>query len=460
MATTFSVQGQRVVVVGAARSGLAAIDLLMSRGAMVTLADSAPTFDGADQLRARGVTVASGPHHDSQFLEADLLVLSPGVPPDQPAISAARAAGIPVIGEMELASRWLRGRVIAITGTKGKSTTTTLTSRMLIAGGFDAPAGGNIGAALSAQVEASTAATLHVVETSSFQLETTETFHPWVAVLLNLSADHLDRHHTFEAYAAAKARIFERQTPEDWAVINADDPGALALARAARARRFDIGLDAPIQTGVTVEGSQIVCRREGRTEPLMPLSAVQVPGRHLLTDVLAATAVGCLAGVSGAAMAKALEGFHGLTHALERVGVVDGVTYVNDSKATNIVSAQKSIESFERDVVVILGGKYKGGDFADLRPVVADRCVAVIAIGEARPLVRAALESVVPVIEADTMAEAVQLGRDRAPAGGTVLLAPACASFDMFKDYAARGAAFVEAVRRLSDGQSSVLAPR
>ena len=361
---------------------------------------------------------------------------------------------------MELASRWLRGRVIAITGTKGKSTTTTLTSRMLIAGGFDAPAGGNIGAALSAQVEASTAATLHVVETSSFQLETTETFHPWVAVLLNLSADHLDRHHTFEAYAAAKARIFERQTPEDWAVINADDPGALALARAARARRFDVGLDAPIQTGVTVEGSQIVCRREGRTEPLMPLSAVQVPGRHLLTDVLAATAVGCLAGVSGAAMAKALEGFHGLTHALERVGVVDGVTYVNDSKATNIVSAQKSIESFERDVVVILGGKYKGGDFADLRPVVADRCVAVIAIGEARPLVRAALESVVPVIEADTMAEAVQLGRDRAPAGGTVLLAPACASFDMFKDYAARGAAFVEAVRRLSDGQSSVLAPR
>jgi UDP-N-acetylmuramoylalanine--D-glutamate ligase len=460
MQTTFSVHGQRVVVVGAARSGLAAVDLLQARGAIVTLADTATMLPEADGLRARGVAVELGPHHDAQFLSAHLLVLSPGVPPDQPAVARARAAGIAVIGELELASRWLQGRVVAITGTKGKSTTTTLTSRMLTAGGLNAPAGGNIGTALSAQVAASTPATTHVIEASSFQLETTDTFHPWVSVLLNLSADHLDRHHTVEAYADAKAQIFARQTSDDWAVINADDPGALALARRARARRFDVALDASISTGITVDGSHIVRRQEGQTEPLVPLSAVQLPGRHLLTDVLAATAVASLAGVDAAAMTRALEGFHGLAHALERVGVINGITYVNDSKATNIVSAQKSIESFARDVVVILGGKHKGGDFSDLRGVVSSRCVAVVAIGEARPLVRAALEDVVPVFDAGSMAEAVAIGGANTPAGGTVLLAPACASFDMFRDYAARGAAFVEEVRRLSDGQSSVLAPR
>jgi len=349
---------------------------------------------------------------------------------------------------------------VAITGTKGKSTTTTLASRMLSEGGLDAPAGGNIGAALSAQVDASTDATVHVVESSSFQLETIDTFHPWIAVLVNLSADHLDRHHTFEAYAAAKARIFENQTADDWAVVNADDPAALALAAGARARRFDFGLQASVVDGVTVEGQAIVRRDRGTSAPLVPLSAIQVPGRHLLSDVLAATAVGCLAGVPADAMVRAVEGFQGLAHALARVGTVQGVTFVDDSKATNIVSATRAIESFERDVVVILGGKHKGGRFEDLRDVVKARCVAVVALGEATPLVNAALSDVVPVRQATSMADAVRQAWGLAPVGGTVLLAPACASFDMFRDYAARGEAFVEEVRRLSDGQSSVLAPR
>lgn len=460
MATPFSVQGQHVIVVGAARSGLAAIDLLQARGARVTLADAAPMFDGAEALRVRGVAVDLGPHRPDQFLGADLIVLSPGVPPDQEAMARARQAGVPVIGELELASRWLKGRLVAITGTKGKSTTTTLASRMLSEGGLDAPAGGNIGAALSAQVDASTEATVHVVESSSFQLETIDTFHPWIAVLVNLSADHLDRHHTFEAYAAAKARIFENQTADDWAVVNADDPAALALAAGARARRFDFGLQASVVDGVTVEGQAIVRRDRGTSAPLVPLSAIQVPGRHLLSDVLAATAVGCLAGVPADAMVRAVEGFQGLAHALARVGTVQGVTFVDDSKATNIVSATRAIESFERDVVVILGGKHKGGRFEDLRDVVKARCVAVVALGEATPLVNAALSDVVPVRQATSMADAVRQAWGLAPVGGTVLLAPACASFDMFRDYAARGEAFVEEVRRLSDGQSSVLAPR
>lgn len=279
-------------------------------------------------------------------------------------------------------------------------------------------------------------------------------------MLVNLSADHIDRHGTFDAYAAAKARIFENQTAEDWAVINADDPASLALASQARAQRFDFALDAPVTDGVTVEGTSIVRRRAGVSAPLIPLSAIQVPGRHLLSDVLAATAVSCLAGVPAAAMVDAVQGFQGLAHALERVGTVEGVAFVNDSKATNIVSATRAIESFDGNVVVILGGKHKGGRFEDLRDVVRERCVAVVAIGEATPLVNAALSDVVPVRQASSMADAVRQAWGLAPTGGTVLLAPACASFDMFRDYAARGTAFVEEVRRLSDGQSSVLAPR
>jgi UDP-N-acetylmuramoylalanine--D-glutamate ligase len=460
MPMSFSVTNLNVTVVGAARSGLAAVDLLLARGARVTLADTATTLEGEDRLRAQGVRLALGPHRADQFVAADLLVVSPGVPLEQAALAAARSAGIPIIGELELAARWLRGRVIAITGTKGKSTTTTLTSRMLTEGGLDAPAGGNIGSPLAAQVDASTPDTWHVVEASSFQLDTIDTFHPRIAVLLNLSADHLDRHGTVDAYAAAKGRIFMNQASDDWAVVNADDPGALSLARQARARRFDFSLDSTLADGVTVDEGIIVRRSGGVSVPLVPLTAVQVPGRHLLSDVLAATAVASLAGVPAEAMRRAVEGFHGLAHALERVAVIDGVTYINDSKATNIASAQKAIESFPHGVVVILGGKYKGGRFEDLREIVAARCVAVIAIGEAAALVRAALTDVVPVHDAATMADAVQQGRRLAAPGGTVLLAPACASFDMFRDYAARGRAFVEEVQRMSDGQSSVPAPR
>jgi len=387
---TFRVNGQDVVVVGGGRSGLAAAELLASRGARVTVTDSAPALAAADRFATLGVAVELGPHRPELFAKAHLVVLSPGVPSEQPAIEAARQGGVPVIGEVELASRWLKGRVIAITGTKGKSTTTTLAARMLTEAGFDAPAGGNLGPTLSAQVASSQPDSLHVVEVSSFQLESTERFHPWIAVLLNLSADHLDRHRSFEEYAAAKARIFANQTPEDWAVVNADDPAALELARGRRARRFDFALDAPLSDGVTVEGQQIVRRERGQAAPLLPLTSVKLSGRHLLSDVLAAAAVACLAGVPSDAMRRAVEGFEGLEHTLEAVAEIGRVRFVNDSKATNIVSARRSIESFndvDRGVVVIMGGRFKGGRFADLRDVVAARVRAIVAIGEAQPLI-------------------------------------------------------------------------
>ncbi len=446
---SLDVRGMNVLVVGAGRSGRAAAELLMSRGAQVTLADTRTYLEDADHLHALGVSLDLGPHQPDRFAAADLLVVSPGVPLDQEPIRAARRAGRPVIGEIEMAAWWLQGRIIAITGTKGKSTTTTLTSRMLAEAGFDAPAGGNLGTPLSSQVGASKASSLHVVEVSSFQLEATDRFHPWIAVLLNLSTDHLDRHASFEAYGAAKARIFANQTAEDWAVVNADDPTALALARRGRARRFDFSLEATPDDGVTVQGGAIVRRHRGAAAPLVPLASVKLPGRHLLADVLAATAVGCLAGVPPAAMRRAVETFNGLEHALERVAEISGVRFVNDSKATNIEAARRAIESFEGGVVPIMGGRFKGGRFEDLLEVVRSRTHAIVAIGEAAPLIQDALGSAVPVDRAASMEEAVRLAYGRATPGGVVLLAPACASFDMFVDYAERGRAFKDAVRRL-----------
>jgi UDP-N-acetylmuramoylalanine--D-glutamate ligase len=441
-------QNRHVVVAGAGRSGLAATELLLARGARVSVTDVAE-FQGAGDLRARGVRVEVGPHRPELFTGADLIVLSPGVSPDQDAVSAARRAGVPVMGELELASRFVAGRIVAITGTKGKSTTTTLTARMLQEAGFHAPAGGNLGTALSAQVAASTASTLHVVEASSFQLETTDTFHPWIAVLVNLSPDHLDRHPSFAAYAAAKARIFANQTASDWAVVNADDAGSIELARGTAARRFDFALDADLDDGVTVREGEIVRRDAGRTAPLVPLASVRLPGRHLLGDVLAAAAVGCVAGVPPQAMRRAVETFTGLPHALELVAEIGGVRFVNDSKATNIVSAVRSLESFERGVVAIMGGRYKGGDFRDLRSIARARVDAIVAIGEAGDLIEEALGDVVPVRRAGTMREAVRAAADEADTGGVVLLAPACSSFDMFRDYADRGDQFRAAVREL-----------
>jgi len=447
----FTVRGKRVVVVGGAASGVAAARLLVDRGAAVTLTDLRPTLGQAADLASIGVSLALGSHPEGLLTDSDLVVLSPGVPADHPSVAAARAAGVPVIGEVELASRWLRGRVVAITGTKGKSTTTALTGRILEAAGVRALVGGNIGTPLASQVAASTAGTVHVVEVSSFQLETTETFHPWIAALLNLSADHLDRHASVEEYTAAKARIFARQTVHDIAVANADDARALALASAGRARVVRFAREAPIDAGVTVADGWIVDRGAGGDTRLVKTSDVRLIGPHLLADVLAAAAIARLAGAAPAAVAGAVGAFTGLEHAMEMVGEVRGVRFVNDSKATNIDAARQAIETFGRGLVVIMGGRFKGGDLRLLRPVLASRGASVVAIGEAAPLMEEAFDGAAIVRTAASMAEAVRLAMAAAAPGGSVLLAPACASFDMFENYAARGRAFkaeVDALRR------------
>jgi UDP-N-acetylmuramoylalanine--D-glutamate ligase len=447
----FSVRGKRVTVVGAARSGVAAAELLARRGASVTLSEMRAHLDEEDRLRQAGVELELGGHLPATLLRADLIVTSPGVPYRHPLVEAARHAGVPVIGELELASRWLRGRIVAITGTKGKSTTTTLAGRMLEAGGHRVLVGGNIGRALSAQVEESTEDTIHVIEASSFQLESTDTFHPWIAVLLNFSPDHLDRHDSVEEYAAAKTRLFAQQEDTDWAVLNADDRAVLEMARSTRARRLLFSMHAQLTDGIVLEGDTIVRRAGLEREPLVPVSSIRLIGPHLVADVLAAAAIAWLAGVGAAAMTRAVEGFAGLEHALEPVAEVGGVRFVNDSKATNIEAAKRAIESFDSGVVVILGGKFKGGDFCDLLAPLESRHATVIAIGESRPLIAQALAGRVALHEAGDMSAAVRTAFASAAPGGTVVLAPACASFDMFRDYAERGHAFKQEVRRLQE---------
>ena len=450
--TEFSVRGSNVVVVGAARSGIAAARLLAGRGAHVTLTEmQSDVGEEVERLREVGVNLELGGHRPETLAGADLVVLSPGVSPSLAALERAKRAHVPVISEIELASRWVRGRIVAVTGTKGKSTTTVLLGQMLEAGGWLVRVGGNVGTALSTQVEQSSPEAIHVVEVSSFQLELTTMFRPWIAVFLNLYADHLDRYAGVEAYAAAKARLVANQRSSDTLIVNADDPNVLRLVRDSHARRVSYALREPLTEGVVVADHAIVRRGPGGDELLVPLSAVHLLGRHLLADVLAATAVANLLGVSAETITQAVDRFTGLEHALEPVGEVARVRFVNDSKATNVEAARCAVESCGDHQVVIMGGRFKGGALETLAPVLASRASAVVAIGEARGLIRKALGAVVRVVETEALTDAVRVAYGLASPGGTVLLAPACASLDMFRDYAERGRVFKQAVARLGE---------
>jgi UDP-N-acetylmuramoylalanine--D-glutamate ligase len=446
-----------VVVVGLARSGVAAAKYLAGRGAAVVAADRKAEAElSAEALRLRdaGIRLEAGPHREGTFTGAAMVVVSPGVPWETPALEAARAAGVPVIAEIELAFRHLRGRVAAVTGTKGKSTTTAALGAMLREAGFDARVGGNIGSPLIGLVEGATPATTFAVEVSSFQLEGTVRFHAHVAVWLNLSADHLDRHPSLDAYVAAKARVFANQEPGDWAVVNADDPVVLEQARRARSRKllFRVtGEPLPSGDGAFFDGDRIQLRLDGRVETLFRRADGTLPGAHLAGDLLVAAAAARILGAPADAIARAVRAFRGVEHVLEHVAAIAGVDYYDDSKATNVEAARRSLEAFDRPVLVILGGRYKGGDFADLAPALRDHGRRVLAIGEARARVVAALAGTVPVEDCASLGEAVARARAAARPGDVVLLAPACSSFDMFADYAERGRAFKAEVLRLGE---------
>ena len=448
-------KGKRVLVVGLGRSGLAAALFLRRHGAQVTVSDvrSAEALEKEmPRLLEEGIAVEAGGHGLLTFRRQDLLVLSPGVPLDTPEIKQVRGFGQTILGEVELASRFLRGRTLAITGSNGKTTTTSLCGEILKASGAPTLVGGNIGVPVVELADRSQENGWNVLEISSFQLETTDTFRPRIAVLLNVTPDHLDRHGSFESYREAKERIFAQQTGEDFVVLNADDAVAQGAAARAKGQIFWFSRTRVVRQGAFVLNGVVMFRASERaaSEPVLAVAAIPLKGAHNVENVLAAVAACRLAGVSAEVIRATVEGFKAVEHRLELVGEVAGVAYYNDSKATNVDAAAKALASFERGVHLILGGKDKDSDYRELRPLLAGRVKAVYTIGAAAAKIEAHLAGAAAVRRAGTLAEAVEQAASAAEAGDTVLLAPACASFDQFRDYEDRGEQFKQRVRALS----------
>jgi UDP-N-acetylmuramoylalanine--D-glutamate ligase len=446
-----------VLVVGLAKSGLATARFAASRGARVTVNDAKPLERlGADAatLVEAGIRVEAGGHPEELYRSADLVVVSPGVPADMPALDVARAAGVPVISEVELAARYLRGRIVGITGSNGKTTTTTLTYELLRDGGFKTTVAGNIGTPLVSLVDGSTDDAWHVVELSSFQLELVDRMRVHRAVLLNITPDHLDRHRTMDAYVAAKGRIFENQTAEDLAVLNADDPVVAEFADRTAARVCFFSRAGELGAGVCRIGDALVWSAAGGVrEELIRIDEVPLFGEHNLENVCAALAVGRDLGVPVERMRETIRAFRGVEHRLEPVGEVGGVAFFNDSKATNTDAAIKAIEAFDGRpgrTIVVLGGRGKGQDFTVLAGPARGRVHHAVVIGEAADAIAVALEGVTAVSRAGSMAEAVRVAFDAAQPGDRVVLAPACSSFDMFDNFEHRGQIFRQEVEALA----------
>ncbi|MFZ4984551.1 MAG: UDP-N-acetylmuramoyl-L-alanine--D-glutamate ligase [Blastocatellia bacterium] len=445
--------GRHFVVVGMARSGLAAARFLHARGARVTVNDARPEAELAEagQLRGIGLQVVGGGHPRELFESADCLVVSPGVPLAAPAFDWARRAGVEIIGEVELAARFLRGRVVGITGTNGKTTTTSLIGELLGKGGFPVLVGGNIGEPLVSLVDRSRDQDWIVAELSSFQLEAVEQLHVRVAVLLNITPDHLDRYDSMESYAAAKANILRRQESDDVAILNADDTRIVAMRALTPARIVLFSTIRPLDEGISLRGDWIVERRGGVERELIDRADIPLRGEHNLENVMAGLAAGLACGVDPDSMRRTIRSFRAVEHRLEFTAEIGGVGFYNDSKATNVDAAIKSLEAFPGGITVILGGKDKGSDFSPLRRLVTERCQQVILIGAAAAKIGEALANTRPLHQVESMEQAVRLGLQLSRPGDTVLLAPACASFDMFDNYEHRGRVFKEAVRRLLD---------
>jgi UDP-N-acetylmuramoylalanine--D-glutamate ligase len=444
---------KRVLVVGLGRSGVAAAFFLQDHGARVTVSDTKSEAQLQNEIGAlldRGISLETGRHNERTFRDQDLIVVSPGVPPDQPQLQHARALGIPVIGEVELAARFLQGKIVAITGSNGKTTTTTLVGEILSKSGKKTLVGGNIGMPVISLAGQSSPDHLPVLEISSFQLETIQQFRPWIAVILNVTPDHLDRHGTFQAYIDAKARIFENQQSGDYAVMNADDANLVALKRSIKGRLYSFSRKQPVENGTYLENDQIVFRSSGSVTPVLPVSDIRLKGAHNLENVLAAVCAAMLAGCEPEKVRRAVAEFQGVEHRLEPVATVHGVAYFNDSKATNVDATIKALESFPGNVHLILGGKDKGSDYSVLVPLLRERTKSVYLIGAAAEKIDAQIQGATRIVSSGTLDRAVRQATEAATSGDIVLLAPACASFDQFENYEQRGRVFKDLVRALA----------
>ncbi len=441
---------KRALVVGLGKSGVASALFLKAHGARVTVSDAKPEAEiGEDipTLLDQGIAVETGGHGERTFRGQDLIVVSPGVPVDAPPLVQARALGETVIGEIELAAQFLRGPLVAITGSNGKTTTTTLAGEIIAAGGFPTVVGGNIGTPAISLVEQATPDTVAVLEVSSFQLETIHTFRPKVAVILNVTPDHLDRHRTFAAYTDAKARIFENQTSPDFTVLNADDPTCVELAARTKGTVYWFSRKKEVEQGAYAKEGKILFRDKDGQREILQVSEIPLKGNHNVENVLAGVCVGMLMDCSPEKIAKAIREFMAVEHRLEYVATVRGVEYFNDSKATNVDATIKALESFPANVHLILGGKDKGSDYTVLNDLLRARVKRVYTIGAAAAKIESQIKA--EIVHAETLENAVKRAAASAQAGDIVLLAPACASFDQFKSYEHRGRAFKDLVRSL-----------
>ena len=453
--------GKRVLVVGLGRSGVASALFLQSRGARVTVSDA----KSEDQLREQiptlldaGIAVETGAHGERTFRNQDLIVVSPGVPVDAEPLVQARALGQPVIGEIELASQFLSGPIVAITGSNGKTTTTTLVGDIIAASGFKTLVGGNIGTPAISLAEQATPETTIVLEVSSFQLETIRTFRPKVAVVLNVTPDHLDRHGTFAAYVNAKARIFENQQADDFAVLNADDPTCVELANRTRAQVFWFSREREMESGAFVRDGHIIVRRNRSVQTILSVSEIPLKGSHNLENILAAVCAAALMGCAAEKIRAAIVNFKAVEHRLEYVATIGGVEYYNDSKATNVDATMKALQSFPANIHLILGGKDKGSDYTVLNNLLRERVKSVYTIGAAAEKIQSHIKGTTQIVSSGTIESAVKQASAAGHPGDVVLLAPACASFDQFQNYEHRGRVFKELVGQLAARNSSTLA--
>lgn len=461
-------RGKRVLVIGLARTGLATAQFCADRGARVTVIERQPEngagathsiAEKASMLRTVGVSVHCGGDFPALYSEAELIIPSPGVPANLAGVAQARKKGITVWSEIELAWRFLRGRLIAITGSNGKTTTTSLLAHILREAGLPTLVGGNIGTPLISVVDQSTEKTVTVAEVSTFQLELTEEFRPDVAVLLNITPDHLDRHGSFDEYARLKRRIFANQGASEEAVLNADDPETIRIVPAGpRESRFS--RLRPVSRGAFVRNGQIVLRDDNWESAITAVADVPLLGVHNLENILAASFAAHLAGAKPEQISAAIRSFRAVEHRLEFVAEIEGVRYYNDSKATNVDATVKALESFSRPVHLILGGRDKGGDFTKLKDALSRHARAALLIGEAATKIGEQLHAAVPIEFSGTLEAAIAAAAANAREGDVVLLSPGCASFDQFENYEHRGQVFKQLVAELNKNEAAAAAGR
>jgi UDP-N-acetylmuramoylalanine--D-glutamate ligase len=459
MADPLNVKGKRVLVVGLGKSGVASAQFLHEHGARVTASDAKAEDDLRADIRTLldlGVAVETGGHGERTFRQQDLIVVSPGVPTNVPQLAQARAMGIPVIGEIELASRFLKGHIVAITGSNGKTTTTALAGDVIGWGGYESQVGGNIGTPAISLVPDATDDTYNVLEVSSFQLETIETFHPEIAVVLNVTPDHLDRHGSFDVYLAAKKRVFDNQTSSDYAVLNADDQQTTRMSEGIKSQLRWFSRNKEVARGAFVRDGRIFHRDDSGEHEIMPASEIPLKGGHNLENVLAAVCVGMIIPCEPHRVRAAVKEFKAVEHRLEYVTSINGVQFYNDSKATNVDATIKALESFPGNIHIILGGKDKGSPYTVLNDLLKERAKRVYTIGAAAPKIEKEIAGAAEIVRAETLDIAVRRAFESASPGDIVLLAPACASFDQFQSYEHRGRVFKELVQALAEKKQAI----